>query len=43
MKKKKRFSTFLAKDFQKALQIATQNFKFKLEFSEYHLEGVKPV
>ena len=36
-----RFASFLAKDIQIALQIATQNFKFKVEFLEYRFERVK--
>ena len=31
----------MAQDFQKALQRATQSFKFKFEFSEYRFERVK--
>ena len=40
---KNKFSYFLAKDFQKALQSATQNFKVKLEISEHRFEKVKGI
>ena len=35
------FSSFLAQDFEIALQSATKNFKFKIDFSEYRFERVK--
>jgi len=40
IKWKDTFSSFLTYDSQIALQSATQNFKFNLEFSEYRLERV---
>ena len=37
------FFSFLAYDFQIALQSATQDFMFKFEFSEYRFERVKGI